>query len=122
MSDDYYKTLEVHPDVSIEDIKKAFREKARLNHPDKGGDPNVFKKIMSAYETLSDPVKRQEYDNMRNSTNINQSYIFDNLFNSFFQQRINVHHVKIQLSDVYRGLQTVIFKLHNIIYLLLKIN
>ena len=34
-----------------------------MKHSDKGGDENKFKKIQQAYDTLSDPEKRAEYDN-----------------------------------------------------------
>jgi len=59
----YYEDLGVSRDASTEDIKKAYKKLAMKNHPDKGGDPEVFKKISEAYETLSDPEKRHQHDN-----------------------------------------------------------
>jgi len=59
---DYYELLGVGHKASHLEIQKAYREKARKHHPDKGGDIRVFQKIQQAYEVLSDPVKRQEYD------------------------------------------------------------
>lgn len=47
---------------TTEQIRKAFRKKALKEHPDKGGDPDKFKKISNAYEVLSNPEKRQLYD------------------------------------------------------------
>jgi len=43
-------------------VKKAFRKKALREHPDKGGDPEKFKEMTVAYETLCDPEKRKIYD------------------------------------------------------------
>ncbi|EQC33778.1 DnaJ like subfamily A member 2 [Saprolegnia diclina VS20] len=58
----YYETLGVAKTASEAEIKKAFRKLALKNHPDKGGDPELFKDITVAYEVLSDPEKRELYD------------------------------------------------------------
>ena len=60
---DHYKTLGVDRNASPDDIKKAYRKLAGQHHPDKGGDTATFQKIQSAYETLSDPEKKNQYDN-----------------------------------------------------------
>ena len=66
MSKDYYKILGVRDTESAENIKKAYRKLAREWHPDiAGSTPDVlkrFKEINEAYETLSNPVKKAEYD------------------------------------------------------------
>ncbi len=61
---DYYEILGVSKDATEEDIKKAYRKKARLLHPDYAGPESeeAFKELSVAYETLSDPQKRQMYD------------------------------------------------------------
>jgi len=62
MAQDYYKELGVDKSASKADIKKAYRNLAKKHHPDKGGDAEKFKKISSAYETLSNDQKKYQYD------------------------------------------------------------
>lgn len=59
----YYNILGIQPNASAEDIKKAYRSLAAKHHPDRGGDTAKFQEIQKAYETLSDPQKRAQYDN-----------------------------------------------------------
>jgi len=62
---DYYEILGVSRDASQEEIKKAYRRLAKKYHPDlnkDGGSAEKFKQIAEAYEVLSDPEKRAQYD------------------------------------------------------------
>ena len=62
---DYYEVLGVSKDASEADIKKAFRTLAKKYHPDinkEKGAEEKFKEINEAYEVLSDPQKKQAYD------------------------------------------------------------
>jgi len=64
---DYYKILGVGRDASAEDIKRAYRKLARQYHPDKNkarGAEDKFKEANEANEVLSDPKKRQAYDQL----------------------------------------------------------
>lgn len=66
---DFYAVLGVSKDASEADIKKAYRKLARTHHPDQNpGDAAAeqrFKEISEAYDVLSDPKDRQEYDALR---------------------------------------------------------
>src|SRR5512134_2342289 len=62
---DLYEILGLSRKASGEDIKKAYRRLAREYHPDVNPDPAAeerFKEVTAAYEILSDPQKRQQYD------------------------------------------------------------
>ncbi len=58
----FYDVLGVKRDASDKEIKDAFHKLARKYHPDAGGDAEKFKEISEAYDTLSNPDKRKEYD------------------------------------------------------------
>lgn len=57
-----YETLGVSKSADDATIKDAFRSLASQHHPDRGGDPEVMSRVNVAYEVLSDPARRKQYD------------------------------------------------------------
>ncbi|KAK9727068.1 hypothetical protein RND81_05G256000 [Saponaria officinalis] len=119
----YYEVLGVSMNSTPEELKKAYKKAAIKNHPDNGGDPEKFKELTHAYEVLSDPEKREIYDQygedaLKEGSGIH--YPFD-IFSSFFggnpfgggggssrgrRQRRGedvIHPLKVSLEDLYGG-------------------
>ncbi|MCX7794708.1 MAG: molecular chaperone DnaJ [Thermodesulfovibrionales bacterium] len=94
---DYYEILGVPRDATPDEIKKAFRKLALKYHPDRNpGNKEAeekFKEINEAYACLSDPVKRQQYDQFGTATFSDTGFgpftttfgdIFEDIFEDFF--------------------------------------
>ncbi len=92
MSRDYYEVLGVARNATDAEIKRTFREAARRSHPDGNpDDPTAeerFKEISVAYETLSDPERRRQYDMFgetgRRGGAGGDAFGFGDIFESFF--------------------------------------
>lgn len=93
----HYETLGVPKTATSDDIKKAYRKLASQHHPDKGGDTATFQKIQAAYETLSDPNKKAEYDNPRPQ--------FDGGFPGGFQFHTQGFDINDIFSQVFGGMR-----------------
>lgn len=134
----YYDLLDVPPNASDADLKKAYRKKALRLHPDKGGDPELFKEVTHAYEVLSDRDKRDIYD-MRGEAGLNEQGgmggmdpqdLFSQLFGGgpggFFgggggrsqgprKTKDLIHRVHVSLEDLYKGKTTKLALTRNIL-------
>jgi len=98
---DYYTTLGVDRSADPETIKRAYRKLAAQHHPDRGGDTNKFQEIQAAYDTLSDPQRRSEYDNPQpQGFHFNFGGGFPGGFGSIFEQHFGPGH---PFSDMFGG-------------------
>lgn len=59
---DLYSTLGIDKKASKEEIRKAYRKKARAVHPDTGGSPEKFALVKRAHDILTDEERRRKYD------------------------------------------------------------
>ena len=84
---EYYKILGLDKSASPQDIKEAYKRLIMRLHPDKGGDPVIFKEIQNAYEVLSDPKKRKIYDEYGeealSSREIGDNFDLSNIFHVY---------------------------------------
>src|SRR5262245_58908456 len=73
MARDFYTALDVSPHASPEEIKTAYRRLVREYHPDaaKGAEATErFREIQEAYDTLSDPKRKLQYDTQRRQVGV----------------------------------------------------
>lgn len=61
-AEDPYTVLGVSRSATKDEIRKAYKAKAAASHPDRGGDPEEFKRVAQAYSILSDADKKTAYD------------------------------------------------------------
>src|SRR5574344_1145898 len=83
---DYYKILGVDKNSTKAQIKSAYRKLAKKYHPDvdkSASAQDKFKDINEAYEVLSDPQKKERYDNLGSNWQAGQSYTPPPGFNGF---------------------------------------
>lgn len=102
MSKDYYAVLGVSRDAGDDDIKKAFRRKAKQYHPDANPDDASaearFKEVNEAYEVLSDEEKRSAYDRFGPNWRQYQTVNGDNPFSGSGEAPFN------DMSDIFETL------------------
>ncbi len=119
---DYYEVLGVSRSASQEEIKRSYRRLAKELHPDRNKSPDAeqkFKELQEAYEVLSDPKKRKNYDEFgfnseytdSNFTNFNNGFSsafggftdLEDVLGQFFGSSFNSSFKKNSYQKSYRG-------------------
>lgn len=108
----YYEILEVDSTVDLAEIKKAYKRQAKKYHPDLNKDKNsidIFKLILNAYNVLSDPQSRKNYDywlrnNSRQATENKVKYFSPDWIKSYMIGEKNVAGLQKELS-IYQQVQ-----------------
>lgn len=118
---DHYSTLGVDRNSDAEAIKKAYRKLAAKHHPDRGGDTQRFQQIQEAYDVLSSPEKRQQYDNPQPQFHFHTGNMggFEDIFNQFgfggmgrrnqqLRKNRNVTiQVRVTLKEIFEGKEVI---------------
>jgi hypothetical protein len=98
---DLYNTLGVPVKASMDNIKEAFRKKAKKAHPDRGGDPEEFRALMLAYDILSDEEKRKRYDGGENPDSMSQEQPPIGMIFAIFNQIIDNINADLIHNDLF---------------------
>ena len=97
----FYELLDVPINATTDEIKQHYRKYAKIHHPDKGGNPEQFRLIQEAYETLMDPIKRHQYDiDLSGNTYTFTKEDYDLIFN-YYNSFINSVEVRLMMNLFY---------------------
>ena len=74
MEKNFYKELGLDKNATKSEIKSSYRSLVKRHHPDAGGEKERFLAIQNAWETLNDPIKKEQYDRKLSSSSAAVSY------------------------------------------------
>lgn len=79
----YYNTLNIPVNSELSEAKKAYKKLALKHHPDRGGDPNKFQEIATAYEEIEKYQTRPKHNMSPHIINSNIDQMFSNDMSGF---------------------------------------
>ena len=94
MEKNFYDELGIKKDATKSEIKSSYRSLVKQHHPDTGGEKERFLAIQNAWETLSDPIKKENYDRQNFSSNTS----FDSL-NENWEEKFNTKKYNSSIKD-----------------------
>tara|TARA_B110001469_G_C9589247_1_gene292348 strand:+ start:12 stop:935 length:924 start_codon:yes stop_codon:yes gene_type:complete len=98
----YYDLLNVPRNATTEGIKKHYHKYAKMYHPDKGGNPELFKQINEAYTILMNPIQRHEYDMELTGNNYSFTKEDYEIIFSYYNSFINSVEVRLMMALFYK--------------------
>ena len=95
----------INPNSSPNEIKKAYHKLAKIYHPDKSKeDSDKFRLILEAYNTLSDPISKKEYDQNNLKTKIKNDNICDDTHITFLKKMVNNLHNEEYIDEMFKNM------------------
>jgi len=97
---DAYTVLEVNPEFEIEKVKEVYHKLLLKHHPDKGGDADVFCKIIEAYKTIETFSNKQSDSEQPSSIDVFKSFLKTHLQKKLFKDYKTLY---LTLEEMYTG-------------------
>ena len=94
MSKNLYEELGLKVNATKSEIKSSYRRLVKKHHPDAGGEKSKFLAIQIAWETLNDPLKKENYDKKLVSLRQSSNYQYDN-----WEQKVNSNKYSSSIKD-----------------------
>lgn len=96
-----YVELGIDENASLEEIKKAYRQKSKETHPDKeGGSDEAFKKVNEAYKILEDPERRKKFDETGSIEDFDDDKFVISKITELFFEVIDAYAHQIDVIDI----------------------
>ncbi len=105
MEKNLYEELGLKKNATKSEIKSSYRSLVKQHHPDAGGEKERFLAIQNAWETLNDPIKKEQYDKFIFSS----SSSFDSL-NENWEEKFNSKKYKLRTKKLKHGLKKFIVR------------
>jgi curved DNA-binding protein CbpA len=106
MSQDLYESLGIIPDATDDEIKQAYRKNAMKKHPDRGGSKEEFHALQVAYDVLTDPEKRQRYDETGKAGPDTEEDVMMNQLGALLLQLVDT--MDVELQDIAGAMKRII--------------
>ena len=100
-----YEELGLKGNASQSEIKSSYRRLVKQHHPDAGGEKDRFLAIQSAWETLNDPLKKEQYDKtlflLQKSTNVKNKNWEEKVNKTKYNSTLKDNEVKNWIKNIY---------------------
>ena len=101
----YYRELGIKENATLSEIKSSYRRLVKQHHPDAGGEKDRFLGIQDAWETLNDPIKKEQYDktlfSFQNSSNFKNEKWEEKVNTKKYSSKNKDKEVKNWIKNIY---------------------